>query len=235
MQGHQSNHSDPASQLAALQPYLASTAIVNAAHPDIQNYARARSAGHSDAGSKAIALYYAVRDEIRYDPYSIDFSTEGLCASNTLESKHGWCVTKAVLLAACCRSVNIPARLGFADVKNHLSTANLRASMGTNLFYWHGYTSILINEKWLKATPAFNIELCEKFRIRSLEFNGEEDSIYHPYDMDGRQHMEYVNFRGEFADVPVAEMAADFRKYYPNMSLNFSHRDFDAEVEQETR
>ena len=104
------------------------------------------------------------------------------------------------------------------------------------LIYFIGtvITSIHLDGNWFKATPAFNIELCEKFRIQSLEFDGREDSIYHPYDLDGRQHMEYVNFRGEFADVPIADMRADFSKYYPNMSYNFNERDFDSEVEQET-
>ena len=217
-----------------IEESLAPSPIVDSDHSAIKQYAESRSAGHADARAKAVALYLAVRDELRYDPYTIDLTTEGLSASHTLASGRGWCVTKSVLLAACCRSIGIPAKLGFADVRNHLSTANLRESMGTDIFYWHGYTSIYLDNKWLKATPAFNIELCEKFRIKSLEFDGHEDSIYHPYDLDGRQHMEYVNFRGEYADVPVDEMVADFRKYYPNLSLNLGDRNFDAEVELET-
>ena len=234
MQGHQIINSPTETQRDDIEKSLAPSPIVDSDHPAIKQYAESRCAGHADERAKAVALYLAVRDELRYDPYTIDLTTEGLSASHTLASGRGWCVTKSVLLAACCRSIGIPARLGFADVRNHLSTSNLRESMGTDIFYWHGYTSIYLDSKWLKATPAFNIELCEKFRIKSLEFDGREDSIYHPYDLDGRQHMEYVNFRGEYADVPVDEMVADFRKYYPNLSLNLGDRNFDEEVELET-
>ncbi|MEM7467592.1 MAG: transglutaminase family protein [Pseudomonadota bacterium] len=210
---------------------LAPTPIIDSDHPDIIDFTFSRSADSNGALSKVIAVYYAVRDELRYDPYTIDMTEDGLKASNTLNSGRGWCVTKAALLAACCRALGVPAKVGFADVRNHLSTENLRQSMGTDIFYWHGYTSIYLDSKWVKATPAFNIELCEKFRIKSLEFDGTEDSIYHPFDEDGRQHMEYVNMRGEHTDVPMEEMIADFRHYYPNLSLKQSGNDFDREVD----
>ncbi|MGR8946809.1 MAG: transglutaminase-like domain-containing protein [Gammaproteobacteria bacterium] len=220
---------------AKFAPYLAPSAMVNSDHPDIIAFAESRSAGVAGEIAKAVSVYYAVRDELRYDPYTIDISVAGFAANNTLASGRGWCVSKAVVLAAACRALGIPARLGFADVRNHLSTANLRESMGTDIFYWHGYTDIYLDNQWVKATPAFNIELCEKFRIKGLEFDGANDSIYHPFDLDGRQHMEYLNFRGDFADVPLEEMAADLKKYYPNLSLHNTERDFDTEVEQEIK
>ena len=173
------------------------------------------------AVEKSVSLYYAVRDLIKYDPYGIDLSIEGLKASRALQIQSGWCVSKAILYAALLRLEGIPAALGFADVKNHLSTAKLREAMGTDIFMWHGYTSLWLDGAWIKATPAFNIELCEKFRILPLDFNGREDSIYHPYDKDGREHMEYLKYRGEYCSIPLEEMETDFKKYYPNLeSLN---------------
>jgi len=220
---------------ASFDPYLSASPTIDSEHPDIVRFSKLRSAESDGALAKAVALYNAVRDELRYDPYSIDMTVSGLSASVTLASGKGWCVSKAVLLAAACRVIGIPARLGFADVKNHMSTSNLRASMGTDIFYWHGYTDIYLSGQWVKATPAFNVELCEKFRIKTLEFDGLADSIYHPFDMDGRQHMEYVNYRGDFADVPIAEMSADFEKYYPNLTFGTKNLDFDSEVERENR
>lgn len=219
----------------AFAQYLAASEIIDANHPEIRDFAADQCGRKTADIEKAVTLYYAVRDGLRYDPYSIDMTNHGLSASRTLASGRGWCVSKAVLLAAACRAQQIPARVGFADVKNHLSTEKLRESMGTDIFYWHGYTAIYLNDAWVKATPAFNIELCEKFRIKPLEFDGQEDSIYHPFDLDGRAHMEYVNFRGEFADVPVSEMKADFDRYYPNMSTNTQRSNFDQEVDLETR
>lgn len=214
---------------------LAPTAMVDCEHAAIREYALAHSAGCRDDRARAVALYYAVRDGVRYDPYGLDLSEEGFRASHTLAAARGWCVPKAVLLAAVCRAVGIPAALGYADVRNHLSTERMRQFMQTDVFYWHGYTAILLDGRWVKATPAFNIELCEKFRIRALEFDGREDSIYHPLDLDGRQHMEYLAYRGEFADVPLAQMAADFRKYYPGVGDNLARADFDRDVNVETQ
>ncbi|MFP6782377.1 MAG: transglutaminase family protein [Gammaproteobacteria bacterium] len=214
---------------------LTASAMVESDHPDIRLFAEQNSKFGAPAIDNAVSLYYAVRDGFRYDPYSIDLSERGLSATHVLTSCRGWCVNKAVLLAACCRAIGIPARLGYADVRNHLSTERMRKQMGTDLFVWHGYTSILLNDKWMKATPAFNVELCEKFRLRPLEFTGLEDSIYHPFDLDGQKHMEYVTFRGEFTDVPLQQILEDMDKYYPKLNDSLSKADFDSEVAQETQ
>ena len=212
---------------------LLPTAMVESDHPEVRKFADQHSDASASATDNAVSIYYAVRDDFRYDPYSIDLSERGLSASHVLSTGRGWCVNKAVLLAACCRAIGIPARLGYADVRNHLSTERMRKKMGTDLFVWHGYTSILLDEKWMKATPAFNIELCEKFRLRPLEFTGCEDSIYHPFDLDGQKHMEYVTFRGEFCDVPLQQIIDDMEKYYPKLGDNLTQANFDAEVEKE--
>lgn len=211
---------------------LGASAIVDAKHPAVADYA-ARHALGSDPTARAVALYYAVRDDIRYDAYGIELTPTGLSASRALATGRGWCVSKAVLLAACCRAVGIPAALGYADVRNHLSTERMRRTMQTDIFYWHGYTAIWLGGRWVKATPAFNRELCEKFRIHTLEFDGREDSIYHPCDLDGRQHMEYLAYRGEFVDVPLAAMQADFSRYYPHLTEGLVEGDFDREVDAE--
>lgn len=212
---------------------LAATPVIDADHPAVAAYAREYTQGLSDPTAQAVRLYYAVRDGIRYDPYSIEMTVAGCRASTILQTGRGWCVTKAVLLAACCRAAGIPARLGFADVKNHLSTARMRALMGTDEFLWHGYTAILLAGNWVKATPAFNIELCERFRLRPLEFDGGADSIYHAFDLDGRQHMEYLRYRGEYLDAPIAAIDAEFKQAYPAMMRAMREGDFEREVGHE--
>ena len=214
--------------------YLAPTAVIDFLHPGVQAFVREHDRPEADARTRAVTLYYAVRDRIRYDPYEIDLSATGLSAGRCVELGRGWCVTKAALLAACCRAIGIPARPGYADVRNHLSTARMRAIMRTDEFRWHGYTAILLDGKWVKSTPAFNVELCEKFRLRPLEFDGREDSIYHPFDLEGRQHMEYLRYRGEFADLPLEEMTTDFARFYAHMMDQIGNGDFEAEVRRET-
>ena len=192
---------------------LRATALIDSDHPAVQAFAWQHAQGQ-DERERAVALYLAVRDGFRYDPYRIDLSPSGMRASTVLAQGHGWCVPKAVLLTAACRAAGIPARLGFADVRNHLSTERMRQTMQTDLFIWHGYTDLWLGGRWVKATPAFNIELCERFGLLPLEFDGRTDSLYHPYDRAGQRHMEYVHQRGTFDDLPLARIVADFQAVY---------------------
>lgn len=195
--------------------YLQPAQFIDSAHAAVAAFARQHARGGSDR-DRAVSLYYAVRDGIRYNPF-LDFSRdEAYRASSVLTLGEGFCVGKAALLAACARAVGVPARVGFADVKNHLTTPRLRELMGSDLFIYHGYTELLLEGRWVKATPAFNLVLCERFKVKPLEFDGREDSIFHPFDTDGRRHMEYVHDRGTFADVPAEQIKRDFRDYYPS-------------------
>ncbi len=202
--------------------YLARTSFLDFDHPAVAAFARKAAASGTER-EKAVRLYYAVRDGIRYDPYAFHLKPEWLSASRTLETGSGWCVPKAVLLAACCRAEGIPARLGFADVRNHLATERLLRMMGSDLFIWHGYVSMLLDERWVKATPAFNIEMCRRFDVLPLEFDGTADSLLQPYDAKNRRHMEYVRDRGLFDDVPFDALSADMRATYPRLIAAAEH------------
>jgi hypothetical protein len=124
-------------------------------------------------------------------------------------------VTKAATYAAALRVHGIASRLGFADVRNHMTSRRLREKMGTDLFAYHGYTEVRLDGRWIKATPAFNVELCTRAGTLPLEFDGTADSILHPFDAGGRRHMEYVRDHGTRADVPLDEMLAAWRVAYP--------------------
>lgn len=222
--------------------YLESAPYVNSTAPSVIAFAEAAVGDASDPVDKAIRLFYAVRDQIRYSAYGIDLKPESFRASRVLEIGRGWCVTKACLFAAVSRAAGIPCRLGFADVKNHLATAKLRAAMGTDVFCYHGYNELWLEGKWVKATVAFNRSLCEKARLKPLEFDGRNDSLYHPFDLEGRRHMEYLHDYGSFADVPVEAILTKFAEVYPGMAI-FNDRlvqgkklegDFESDVAAET-
>lgn len=219
-------------KMTAATPSLAPTTMIDADHPAVIAFARSAIGDAADERTRAIRLYLAVRDGIRYDPYQVDLSAEGLSASRALENGFGWCIPKAVLLAAACRAVGIPAQVGFANVQNHLSTQRLREILGTDTYYYHGYTTVLIDGKWVKATPAFNIELCEKMKIGALEFDGKTDSILQPYSPDGARHMEYLTMHGEFDDVPRDDIVAAFATHYPNFKV-LGTADWEADVANE--
>src|SRR3954447_21187270 len=197
-----------------MNEYLQSGHYVDSTHPKVVAFSEQHAKGANDR-EKAVALYYAVRDRVRYNPFQNFMADDAYRASACLERNVGWCVSKAALLAACARAAGIPARVGYADVKNHLTSPELTAKMGTDLFVFHGYTELFMEGKWVKATPAFNLALCTRFRVKPLEFDGINDSIFHPFDEDQRRHMEYLNFRGTYADVPAEEIRRVFAETYP--------------------
>jgi len=202
--------------MGASDTYLSPGRYIDSDHPAVREFAAAHAKGESDL-ERAVSLYYAVRDGIRYNPF-LDFTREeAFRASSCLERGEGFCVGKAALLAACARASGIPARVGFADVKNHLTTPRLAERMGTDLFVFHGYTELFLEGRWVKATPAFNLALCRRFRVKPLEFDGRQDSIFHPFDEENRRHMEYVRDRGVHADVPATAIQAAFREAYPKL------------------
>lgn len=198
--------------------YLTPTQFIDSDAEDVVAFARRICGGETDEVAQAVRLYYAVRDEIVYTPYCDYHSPDTYRASAVLAKGSGFCVGKAALLAAAARAVAIPARVGFADVRNHLCTPRLRALMGGDVFYYHGYAELYLKEKWVKATPAFDRALCDRFGVRPLEFDGLEDSLFHPYDRAGRRHMEYLRDRGPHADVPAADIVATFERAYPSLA-----------------
>jgi transglutaminase-like putative cysteine protease len=200
-----------------LWKYLAPTPFINCDNQQIIEYAHSLTRHTSSPVENAISMYYAVRDDVRYDPYNVRLDLAHLKASYTLQVRRGFCVSKAVLLAAASRAVGIPSRLGFADVRNHLTTARLRASMGTDLFVYHGYTELFLNGRWVKATPAFNRSLCERFNVKPLAFDGVNDSVFQAYDVNGNKHLEYVRDHGAYADVPLSDIVESFKRHYPRL------------------
>jgi transglutaminase-like putative cysteine protease len=196
--------------------YLYSTSFIDSGNPSVIEFAQNVLGDVETAKEKALALYGAVRDQIQYDPYIDFFNPAVFRASDVLRAGRGFCVGKSALLAAAARAAGIPARPGYADVRNHLTSKRLKEQVG-DTFIWHSYTELKIDGKWVKCTPAFDICLCERARIKPLDFDGVNDSLFHPLDQAGRQHMEYLQDRGTYADVPFDTILADFKTFYPKL------------------
>jgi transglutaminase-like putative cysteine protease len=197
-----------------LERYIGATEIIDSDHPDIQAFAEENLGDAQSAADKAIRLYYAVRDGIWYDPYYPFFLPEHYRASNVLKGRRGFCIPKVSLLCAAGRASGIPSRAGFATVRNHFATQQLLDFLGSNIFTFHGFTEFFLEGKWVKATPAFNRELCQRHGVAPLEFNGREDSIFQPYNADQERFMEYIEFHGSFSDIPVRKIIRAFQRTY---------------------
>jgi transglutaminase-like putative cysteine protease len=196
------------------EKYLKPTQIIDSDNPIVREYALKNAGESSDPVERASKLYLAVRDGIRYDPYAPFYLPLHYRASYVLARRRSFCIPKASLLCALGRACAIPSRLGFATVRNHLATKQLIEFLGNNIFVYHGFVEFHLEGKWVKATPAFNSELCEKHRVPPLEFNGREDSIFHPYNSNNQKYMEYVEHYGSYADVPVSEILDSWKKAY---------------------
>ena len=196
---------------------LAPTPYVESEHPEVVAFARRAAGDATGDRARAVALYYAVRDGFRYDPWAFSLDPEVFRASTTLATGSGFCIPKAILLAAAARALGIAARLAFADVRNHLASERLLAVMRTDVFAFHGMTELGIEGRWVKATPAFDLGLCQRFGVLPLEFDGLSDSTLHPFDGAGKRHMEYLVDRGSFDDLPLAELTRVTHERYPHL------------------
>jgi transglutaminase-like putative cysteine protease len=204
---------------AYLPEFLMSTTFVDSDSSEVRAFVARGLDGMQDptATARAIRLFDAVRDRIKYDPFDVGTAEGDYRASRIAGKSSNYCVPKAILLAAALRAAGIPAAVGFADVRNHLNSPKLAELMGSDLFIYHGYVALWLDGRLFKVTPAFNTELCERFGVRQLIFDGNSDALFHEFDANSQRHMEYVRDRGWFADPPIGQLLRDFRVAYPKL------------------
>ena len=202
---------------AHLDEYLRPNAFVDSDHPEVIAFAQRHRSRQGEVAT-AVALFYAVRDGYRYNPYEVSLVPEGYRASKTLQrtfERGGHCIDKALLLGGAARAVGIPSRLHFATVRNHIGTANLEKTLGTDLLVFHGYTELFLEGRWVAATPAFNKELCARLGVPPLDWDGRQDAIFQAFAPGGAKFMEYVQDYGTFVELPFELMISEWRKHYP--------------------
>ena len=214
-----------------LRIFLSPAEYIDSDHPAVIAHAEKTIAGAAGEIEKARRLYLAVRDGIRYAPYVDYTARETFRASSVLAAWQGYCVGKASLYAALCRVAGIPARLGLADVKNHLATPKLLEEVGTDVFAFHGYTELYLDGAWIKATPTFNETLCAKLGVAPLAFDGRADALLQPFDAEGRQFMAYLVEHGSFFDVPAKYLIREMARLYPRLCRPGGLRGRDMEEE----
>jgi len=205
-------------QNSKFDDYLCPTEFIDSDSAEVIEFTHTTIGAATSPIDKSIKLYYKIRDHIHYSPYDIVFERKRLKASWALTTRVGFCIPKAILLAATARVVGIPSRLRVADVRNHLASEKLLNLIKTDVFYFHGYTELFLDDKWVKVTPAFNRSLCEKFNVLPLEFDGKNDSIFQAFDKSGNKLMEYILDRGHFSDLPYEEMVRVFKEGYPHLT-----------------
>lgn len=195
--------------------FLKAGRFIDSDSPQVATFAK-RAAGHAASDvERVLEIYRTIRDDIIYDPYVDLVDPDNYRASAVLARGRGFCIGKAALLAASARAIGVPARVGYADVRNHLTSPRFYEYIKSDVFIWHSYADLYLAGRWVKATPAFDMTLCEKLGLKPLEFDAKTDSLLHPFDRSGRRHMEYLCDRGTFADVPLRQIQSDLAVAYP--------------------
>lgn len=197
--------------------YLESTYYFDFENDSVQNLISEFKTETLSDKEKTIGIYTKVRDNWKYDPYSISLSKEKYKSSYIAEKQSGNCVEKSIILIACLRALGIPTRLHLRKVKNHIAVERLTEKFGSNELTPHGMVNVFLNDKWLKMSPAFNKSLCEKLNVEPLDFDGENNSFLQQYNSEGTRFMEYIDDYGYFDDVPLDFMIKNLKEHYPNI------------------
>jgi hypothetical protein len=198
-----------------MELYLKPSANVNFKHDSVQAYIQ-EFKGLKDKKECAILLYEKVRDGFLYDPFHLDISPNALVASEVLQKKRAWCVEKSLVLIACLRALEIPARFGFAIVVNHLGIEKLETYLKRKEIVFHGFVSVFLEGKWVICTPAFDRKVCRFAGVEPLVWDGETDSLFQEFTADKR-HMEYIKYYGFFDEIPFELMRSEMQLFYPHL------------------
>lgn len=203
-----------------MKEHLEPTPSVESAHPSVVGLARRLCGEGSGPGEKARRIFIYAREEIRYDPFSPFYLMDHYRASAVIERGGGYCVQKAVVLAALARASGIPARLVYADIINHMSSGKMREVMETSLFVFHGYVEMFLDGRWLGAAPTFEKKLCDQKGYPLVEFDGRSGAVQPAVDGKGRRFFEYVRRHGSYGDVPLPAILKSWEETYGRDKLD---------------
>ncbi|MFC2122671.1 transglutaminase family protein [Bacteroidota bacterium] len=189
-----------------MEAYLRPTPVIDCDDESVKQKAAQLTQGNKNAVEKAINLFRFVRDEIRYNFWNLSDFLEDYRASATMARGEGFCIQKAIVLAALARAAGIPARLQFAVIRNPLASDKIKELLGGDLFVSHGYNELYLEGKWLKVAPTYDRQLCEGKRFVLVEFDGVNHAVLPSCSLDGEPHIEYVLDRGHYDDLPLEEV-----------------------------
>ncbi len=202
--------------MSEFKVYLQPTTFFNIENNKLRQKAFELTENGQSNKSKAINLFYFVRDEIKYNMrLFVPKIKNNFIASKILKKGEGFCVSKSILLSSLARIIGIPARIHLVDLINHKVSQKVIDFMGTNVMYYHGFSEFYLGNKWIKLTPSFDKDTAIRGGfLPMVEFDGEHDAVFPPRDIEGNLFGEYVNDRGSHADLPLDEIDKVFSEKY---------------------
>ena len=127
--------------------YTKSTTILNFHHASIQRLIDQRGWRHLDKQQAVSAIYYFVRDEIKFG-YNFD---DSIAASEVLKDGYGQCNTKGTLFMALLRALGVPCRFHGFTIYNELQRGaipNYLMPLAPKRIL-HSWVEVLLDNKWI--------------------------------------------------------------------------------------
>lgn len=197
---------DP-SEASKPQPFIESS------HPEI--HALAASLRRDDPSERELAVkaFEHLRDAVRYE-FLAKFQPDAYRASYVLEHGRGFCVQKAVLLAALLRACGLPSALVLSELRDHTMPARISKAMGTDVMHGHGLTAVYLDGDWHLIDASHDAAMAQRKGYATVEWDGFGDALIAATTLDGRPHAEFVSVQGVFLDLPYDALLRSFAVAY---------------------
>src|SRR5205085_573567 len=170
---------------------LAATPFVECVHADVARTAVSVAGAESDLPARARSLFRFVRDEVRYE-FMAKLEPEQYRASAVLSARAGFCVQKAVLLAALSRAAQVPCAIVLSDLRDRTLPKDIVAAMGTDVMHDHGLNAFHLEGAWRLADASLSPDIVQRKRYRPVDFDGVAHALLAPTTLDGSPHAEYL-------------------------------------------
>ena len=200
-----------------LSQYLKPAEFIDSNDEAVKEYAHNVTRGLKYDTEKAVELFYAVRDDFKFDLNHIDLHPSKLKASALVKRGVGTDIEKSNLLAASARAVGIPSRVSFSNLRSNLTSEQLGAVLQSDLLVFHSYAELWMGNHWVKLSPVFNQEACDYLDLPPLDFGIPEEKVFAKHHKSRRKYLKYVHQYGSFPDLPYDLYISELRKYYPHL------------------
>lgn len=202
-----------ASALPSPEACLVPTRFIDSTHPSIVVAVDDLDLRRFPPAERARRLFHFVKDTVRYE-FSAKTGEDEYIASNVLAAGRGFCVQKAVLLAALGRAAGVPTALVFSDLRDRSLPSWVAEALTTDVMHHHGLDAFWLDGAWVKVDASLSPDVVNRKRYRKLDFTPPEEALLAPTTLDGAPHAEYVAFHGLYADLPFDQMIAAFVDAY---------------------
>ena len=194
---------------------LAPAETIDSDAPEIVSAVESLDLGDASPAERAVAIFNHVRDSIEYE-FAIRNTPREYKASFTIQDGRGFCVRKAIVVAAMCRAAGIPSVIILSNMRDKSLSPRIIDMLGTDVMHNHGLAGVFLDGQWLKLDASLSPELVAKKRYRLVEFDGKSDALQSDTTLTGSPHMEYVAYHGTYTDLPYKQMMRGFDEGYAN-------------------